>query len=1009
MKKVITLFAAAMMLCTMSFAQKAENTTVLKSTRFVPAKLTKDVANNGPKVSGNPVWDNTMSYCLDADFDNSVGTGTTDGSIYWAIKIESAALAGRDNLTDVDFFVYAAGSYTLQIFSGVEPTGTALHTQSVTATNADTMTWKNIHFNTPLPINQNQDLWVVMSATGVEYPASSVAPNEYDNGKWISIDGVEWELITDEGIDATWMIHAISDTYIVLPPMVSLQGPTAVREGDTVYYIANSGNADSFTWTVNADYLDNTIDNVIAVVWETAGPQQVIVMASNDAGDTYDTLDVDVFSCNNIELPYIPNFANGLGCWSSRSDSTDGTGWFASVDMYESDPEGQVLSISAQSMWGMFMIDVPTDNWLFSPVITMPSNGVYEIAWQVKPLMPNYAGDHYGVYVISGTDTTLLFEESLTGMNDYTQRVAVVPSTVSGDIQVAFRHFNSEGGYVIVLDDIQIRNLTAPQVTLVGPSEVENGTAATFVANAPNADSFEWAIDGVAVSANGNTLTNTFTEDGFYTISVMASNSEGNSEDTLVVEVYTCSDINVFPYTQNFENGIRCWSMVSADPANDDRFGVYEDENAFDGNYDFRFSSFSRAEDYNQYLISPELTFPDGEYLIKFDYSAHSGTESFRVLASTTTNDLAAFTNVLGTFENTNSEWTEVAFLLPEGTKYIAINYYANYMYYLYVDNITINELNMAPIVELEGPASVEVNENITIVANAPLANSFAWTVDGVAVNTTGNTLTTSFATVGNHTVSVTATNNIGSTPATKNIEVYSCDVTSLPYNQGFEDETAECWTLSEKFAFLNNPDYAHSGTNLMYCTYDDYADLDEWAISPAIHMPADASNIGISWYVLMLEYEGIQNTYEVRVSTTGRNPEDFTTVLFSETGASDDFVQRGWNLANFGGQTIYIAFHNISVAGGDAILFDDIYVGTGVGIEDVDNVNVSVYPNPANDVLNIEGEGIQNVELLDVNGRTVLTNANGGSLNISNLATGVYVVRVITNNGISTQKIVKK
>ena len=357
-----------------------------------------------------------------------------------------------------------------------------------------------------------------------------------------------------------------------------------MREGDTVYYIANSGNADSFTWTVNADYLDNTIDNVIAVVWETAGPQQVIVMASNDAGDTYDTLDVDVFSCDNIELPYIPNFASGLGCWSSRSDSTDGTGWFASVDMYESDPEGQVLSISAQSMWGMFMIDVPTDNWLFSPVITMPSDGVYEIAWQVKPLMPNYAGDHYGVYVISGTDTTLLFEESLTGMNDYTQRVAVVPSTISGDIQVAFRHFNSEGGYVIVLDDIQIRNLTAPQVTLVGPAEVENGTAATFVANAPNADSFEWAIDGVAVSANGNTLTNTFTEDGFYTISVMASNSEGNSEDTLVVEVYTCSDINVFPYTQNFENGIRCWSMVSADPANDDRFGVYEDENAFDGN-----------------------------------------------------------------------------------------------------------------------------------------------------------------------------------------------------------------------------------------------------------------------------------------------------------------------------------------------------------------------------------------------------------------------------------------
>lgn len=1008
MKKVITLFAAAMMLCTMSFAQKAENTTVLKSTRFVPAKLTKDVAKNGPKVSGNPVWDNTMSYCLDADFDNSVGTGTTDGSIYWAIKIESAALAGRDNLTDVDFFVYAAGSYTLHIFSGVEPTGTALHTQSVTATNADTMTWKNIHFNTPLPINQNQDLWVVMSATGVEYPASSVAPNEYDNGKWISIDGVEWELITDEGIDATWMIRAISDTYIVLPPMVSLQGPTAVREGDTVYYIANSGNADSFTWTVNADYLDNTIDNVIAVVWETAGPQQVIVMASNDAGDTYDTLDVDVFSCNNIELPYIPNFASGLGCWSSRSDSTE-SGWFASVDMFESNPEGQVLSISAESVWGLFMMDFPTDNWLFGPVIEMPSTGEYEIAWRVKPFDASYDGDHYGVYVINGNDTTLLFEESLTGITDYAQRMAIVPSTVSGDFQVAFRHFNSEGGYVIILDDIQIRNLTAPQVTLAGPTEVENGASATFVATAPNADSFEWAIDGVAVDANGNTLVNTFTEDGFYTISVMASNSEGSSTDTLVVEVYSCNAIDEFPYTIGFESGIRCWNMVSADPANDDRFGVFEDEEAFEGNYDFCFSSYARASDYNQYLISPELSLPNGQYMVSFSYKGYTIAESFRVLASTTTDDVAAFTNVLGTYENTSTEWAEVAFLLPEGTKYVAINYYGDYAYYLYVDNISIRELDIAPIVEIEGPESVEVNENITLVANAPLATSFAWTVDGTDVNTTGNTLTTSFATVGAHTVTVTATNAIGSTTANHVVTAFSCDVTSLPYNQGFEDETADCWRLSEKFTLLNNPDYAHSGSNLIVCTYDDYADLDEWAVSPAIHMPADASNIGISWNVWMFEYQGIQNTYEVRVSTTGRNPEDFTTVLFSETGASDDFVQRGWNLANFGGQTIYIAFHNISVAGGDAILFDDIYVGTGVGIEDVDNVNVSVYPNPANDVLNIEGEGIQEVELMDVNGRTVMTTANAGSLNISNLASGIYVVRVITNNGISTQKIVKK
>lgn len=1009
MKKVFTLFAAAMMLCTMSFAQKAETTTVLKSTRFAPAKLTRNVAKNGPKVSGNPIWGNTMSYCLDGEFYNHIGTGETGTTIYWGIQIEANALVGRDNLTDVEFFVGYAGTYMLNIYSGANPaTGTSIFSQTVTTTIDDTMGWKNVHFTTPLPINQGQNLWIVLSNSDLEYPAASVSPNEYDNGKWFSFDGEEWMSVAEAGVDVTWMIRAISDTYIVLPPMVTLQGPAAVRVGDTVQYMANSGNADSYTWTVNADYYDNTTDNVVTVMWENAGLQQVIVMATNDAGDTYDTLEVDVFSCGDIELPYIPSFVGGLGCWTSRSDSTE-SGWYASVDMFESNPEGQVLSMSAQSVWGLFMMDIPTDNWLFSPAIEMPATGEYEVAWQVKPFNASYSGDHYGVYVINGNDTTLLFEESLTGITDYAQRMAIIPSTVSGDFQVAFRHFNSEGGYVIILDDIQIRNLTAPQVTIAGPSEVENGTTATFVATAPNASSFEWAIDGVAVDANGNTLVNTFTEDGFYTISVLASNSEGSSEDTLVVEVYSCNGIDEFPYTMGFEGGIRCWSMVSADPTNDDRFGVYEDEEAFEGNYDFRFSSYSSANDYNQFLISPELSLPADDYMFMFQYKGYTAEESFRVLSSTTTNDVTAFTNVLGTYEVTNREWTTVAFRLPEGTKYVAINYYGNYEYYLYVDNLSIGEINIAPMVELDGPTMVEVDEDVTFVCNAPLATSFAWTVDGTDVNTTDNMLTTSFATAGAHTVTVIASNAVGGTTATLNVTAISCDITSLPYLEDFEGESADCWHLSENFNALSNPDYAHSGSTFIYCNYDDYADLDEWAVSPAIHMPADASNLGISWYVWMMEYEGIQNTYEVRVSTTGRNPEDFTTLIFSETGASNNFVQRGWNLADFGGQTIYIAFHNISAAGGDVILFDDIYIGTGVGIEDVDNVNVSVYPNPANDVLNIEGEGIQKVELMDVNGRTVMTTANAGSLNISTLAMGVYVVRVITNNGISTQKIVKK
>ena len=79
------------------------------------------------------------------------------------------------------------------------------------------------------------------------------------------------------------------------------------------------------------------------------------------------------------------------------------------------------------------------------------------------------------------------------------------------------------------------------------------------------------------------------------------------------------------------------------------------------------------------------------------------------------------------------------------------------------------------------------------------------------------------------------------------------------------------------------------------------------------------------------------------------------------------------------------------------------------MSIDDVDNINVAVYPNPVSDVLNIRGEGILQIELMDVNGRTVMTSGATSQLNLSGMAAGLYMVRVITNDGVHTQKIVKK
>ena len=73
-------------------------------------------------------------------------------------------------------------------------------------------------------------------------------------------------------------------------------------------------------------------------------------------------------------------------------------------------------------------------------------------------------------------------------------------------------------------------------------------------------------------------------------------------------------------------------------------------------------------------------------------------------------------------------------------------------------------------------------------------------------------------------------------------------------------------------------------------------------------------------------------------------------------------------------------------------------YTGPGVGVAETEQVNVTVYPNPASDVLNIEAGNtkITRVEVYSLDGKkhevTSLTEANT-AIDISPLANGIYFV----------------
>ena len=134
------------------------------------------------------------------------------------------------------------------------------------------------------------------------------------------------------------------------------------------------------------------------------------------------------------------------------------------------------------------------------------------------------------------------------------------------------------------------------------------------------------------------------------------------------------------------------------------------------GSYGFRFSSYSASGENTQYLISPELNAPNG-VILSFEYAASSSStsgEKFKVGYSTNGTDITDFT-FGDEISPTSTLWQTYENTFPVGTKYIAVYYYANYQYRLYVDDFSFT----APV---SGPA-LAVADGTTTIASGYIYN----------------------------------------------------------------------------------------------------------------------------------------------------------------------------------------------------------------------------------------------------------------------------------------------
>ncbi len=104
------------------------------------------------------------------------------------------------------------------------------------------------------------------------------------------------------------------------------------------------------------------------------------------------------------------------------------------------------------------------------------------------------------------------------------------------------------------------------------------------------------------------------------------------------------------------------------------------------------------------------------------------------------------------------------------------------------------------------------------------------------------------------------------------------------------------------------------------------------------------------------------------------------------------EFGYADWFSGSIADNTVFCVFDNVKVTAGTA------------GVNNIVSNNVSLYPNPATDLLNVTVKENSTFELIDITGKTVLSRMIEGTstINISKLSSGMYLAKVTSESGVT-------
>ncbi len=154
-----------------------------------------------PPTPGEGQW----YYYDNGTNEDAIGTG--GGNFYWGVMFPAGSYEGNA-VTKVSTYDYMAMTGNVTIYNdGTTAPATAVGTADVTLTGSEEFV--EVEFATPVTIDPSKNLWIIYyNGSGASHPAAVCADTGDPNGRWVSLDGIDWMDLATAGLYNTFMVRA---------------------------------------------------------------------------------------------------------------------------------------------------------------------------------------------------------------------------------------------------------------------------------------------------------------------------------------------------------------------------------------------------------------------------------------------------------------------------------------------------------------------------------------------------------------------------------------------------------------------------------------------------------------------------------------------------------------------------------------------------------------------------------------------------------------------------------